>query len=125
MPVVTAARYKNEPGNLCLPRLVFVVGIIRCGTHLPSGPASYRTRGQVLAQAQAPLQAADWWFGLYSGINWVTDEETNEAIGIIEPNLVQCTFRAYPMETPGEILQCLGMVYLPLIQSSAPAATGQ
>ncbi|MEZ4860534.1 MAG: hypothetical protein R3C14_04480 [Caldilineaceae bacterium] len=91
----------------------------------PSGPASYRTRGRVLAQAQEAPQAADWWFGLYSGINWVTDEETKEVTGYIEPNLVQCTFREYPTETPGEILHCLNMVYLPFIQSGAPAATGQ
>jgi len=83
----------------------------------PSGPTTYRVRGAALGQAQAPLQAADWWFGLYSGIDW------NQG-GVIEPNVAQCTFREYPLDTPGEILNCLGLVYLPMIQTGA-AATGQ
>lgn len=40
--------------------------------------------------SNGPTRVVDWWFGLYSG--------TDPARGIIEPqpNLAECTFRAYP-----------------------------
>lgn len=82
----------------------------------PSGAATYAMQGAALAQGQQAQ--VDWWFGLYQGINW-------DKGGIIEPNAAQCTFRVYPLDTPGEILNCLGIVYLPLIQQSAPATTSQ
>lgn len=57
----------------------------------------------------------DWWYGLYSGIDFANG-------GVINPNPVQCTFREYPLELPGELLDCLGIVYLPVIHKGVPAA---
>ncbi len=79
----------------------------------PSWYSSFIVRGGAAAQEAQ----VDWWFGLYSGIDWAQN-------GKISPNLVQCTYQAYPIDSPGEILECLGLVYLPLIQRDA-VTTGQ
>lgn len=70
----------------------------------PASLVAYRTNNA------APSQAADWWFGLYSGIDWSKG-------GVIEPNGVQCAFRQYPMNTASATISCRSLVYLPLIQN--------
>ena len=49
--------------------------------------------------AGGPVYVVDWWFGLYSGTDWFA--------GVFEPqpNLVECSFRAYP--DPVALSRCL------------------
>jgi hypothetical protein len=57
-------------------------------------------------------QVVDWWFGLYSG--------TDGAAGVLEPqpNLVECSFRAYPHAD--ELAACQGAAHL----AANPPASG-
>lgn len=52
-------------------------------------------------EAGGATRVVDWWFGLYSGTDWQS--------GIVEPqpNLAECSFRAYP--DPAALSRCLSI----------------
>ncbi len=95
------------------------------GANTPSGPTSFIVQGAALQQPQQGQ--ADWWFGLYSGIDHDPDKNgiSGDTPPVIHPNWVQCTFSKYPINQPIPILECLSVVYLPLIQDNPISVNSQ
>ena len=94
--------YQYMDGGIPASECTDTAGLVQSASAL----TSFIARGAALEQPEQ--QDADWWFGLYQGIDFANQ-------GVIRKNLVQCVFRKYPIDAAIPVLDCVDYIYLPSV----------